>query len=414
MIFPKSVCKNKYMSDKLIFGHLSDDNISDEEILEMAKLQGKDPEELRHDIFAALADLKYSQKEISDTISKNNFNLFPDSRVNLAGFGLKGEFDDYFLCHDGADLCREYDIKDMALVTGFGPTNSPTAGTLSIIFRLLRIQKATGIYCHVIVSDLGALNSRRKSLRELLENAERFKRFIIALGFNQSLGELRSHNDLDMLRTASLTSSTLSISDFEDNKEATEDMYERLKIVGNDFSTMVDKNFTVADILMPIIRDQKKIVLVSAGLEEQYYPRLAREVIKRLGARVGLSEMVSGEPKIAAVYGRIIEGLFPYVKMSKSIPESAINIGSTIEEIEKRIISCGERNEHVILQMMELASDWGSEKLMVAQNAFDSRKDGDGKWLEIKREYLEFFLEIKNLWDKTEKPIDSIRKNIYK
>ena len=267
--------------------------------------------------------------------------------------------------------------NEVALVTGFGPTNSPTAGTLSVIFRLLEIQKKTKIYCHVIISDLGALNSRRKKLADLLKVSERFKRFIKKLGFDYKLGAIRTHNYFDLLRVASLTSSVLSVNDFEQNKEATEDMYERLKISGNDFSTMVDKNFTVADILLPAIRDRKKLVLVVAGLEEHYYPKLSRDVIGRLKKeKGGLRELVSHNPSVCAAYGKIIEGLFPYVKMSKSIPESSINIGNTCAEIKEKILNCGDRNEHVILQMMEVASDWNQLKIKRAKACFDKRKIG--------------------------------------
>lgn len=402
------------MNNGLNFYHLSDGNITQKEIIELAKLYDKDPEEFQRDFVAALADLKYSQNEIESTISKNNLKLFPDHRVRIGEFGLNGEFDNYFLCHDDADLCVKYDISDIALVTGFGPTNSPTAGTLSIIFRLLNIQKISGIYCHVIISDLGALNSRRKPIMELLNNTARFNKFITALGFDHNRGELRSHNNLDMFRTASIVSSVLSLGDFQDNKEATEGMYERLKIVGNDFSSLVDKNFTVADILLPIIRDQKKLVLVSAGLEEQYYSLLSRKVIRCLQECQGLSDFVNGSPKVAAVYGRIIEGMFPYVKMSKSIPDSAINIGSTVAEIERKILNCGEINEHVIMQMIELASNWNLADINLAQRSFVNRKEDSRNWFKTKREYLNSFLKIKKIWDSSTQELGSVRENIYK
>lgn len=403
------------MKNVPIFKHLSNKPLTANEISKLARKSGKGIEEIKREIAHAIIDLKYSQKEIQSTIKKNGYRMFPDKRVKVGNFGKKDEFNNYFLCHDQAEICCGYFPSEIALVTGFGPTNSPTAGTLSVIFRLLEIQKKTKIYCHVIISDLGALNSRKKQLVDLFKASERFRRFIEKLGFDFKFGEIRTHNYFDLLRVATLTSSVLSVNDFEENKEATEEMYERLKLSGNDFSTMVDKNFTVADILLPIIRDRKKLVLVVAGLEENYYPKLSRNVIERLKKeKGGLSELVNNNPSVCAAYGKIIEGLFPYVKMSKSIPESSINIGNTRAEIKEKILNCGNRNEHVILQMMEIASDWNQPKIQHAKACFDSRAKYYPGWLAIKKEYCDFFLKIKEVWDMTDiNKSKNVRKDIF-
>lgn len=390
------------MKSKQIFEHLLNKPLTSEEINKLAKKRNKSIEETKADIAQAINDLRYSQKEILDTIKKNKYKMFPDKKVRVNRFGKNNEFNNYFLCHDNAQICLKHAPKEIALVTGFGPTNSPTAGTLSIIFRLLEIQKNAKIYCHVIISDLGALNSRRKPLTNLVETTNRFKKFISKLGFDFNLGEIRTHNNFDLLRTAALTSSVLSVSDFEENKEATEEMYERLNLAGNNFSTMIDKNFTVADILLPAIRDKKRLVMVMSGLEEHYYPRLSRIVIERIKKeKGGLDELVKHNPNVCAAYGRIIEGLFPYVKMSKSIPESSINIGNSYAEIKEKILNCGNRNEHVILQMMELASNWDSEKIKHAKRCFAKRKQSYSNWLVFKKDYLKFFLNMKKIWDET-------------
>lgn len=399
-----------------IFQHLTSKPPTQEEIGEIARRQGKSFQEVEKDIIYALEDLRYSQKEIEETIKRNSYGIFPDSRISVGNYGKNNEINNAFLCHDHAQFCSCYSPKDIALVTGFGPTNAPTAGTLSIIFRLLEIQKKALLYCHVIISDLGAFNSRKKPLGLLLENTNRFIRFIKELGFNEKNGELRTHNYFDFFKVSALTSSLITTQDLDENQEATEKMYKRLNLQGNDFSTMVDKNFTVADILLPIIRDRKKLVLVVAGLEEQYYPRLSRIVINRMKKTGGgLEEFVRHKPEVSALYGRIIEGLFPYVKMSKSIPESSINIGDSPVEIRRRILDCGERNEHVVLQMMELASVWSPSKIEAAQTSFQKRDLAPREWRSMKNEYLEFFLNLKKLWDKTavDAKIKGIRKKIF-
>ena len=287
----------------------------------------------------------------------------------------------------------------MALVTGFGPTNPPTAGTLSSIFKILEMQRETGIYTHIIISELSALNSRQKPLDELFKYTNQFINFINKLGFDEKNGEIRTHNFLDHSRTFSIISSVFRISDFADG-EATDEMYKRLNILGNDYSTIVSQVYTVADIVLPIIRDKKKGVIVTAGLEEHLYPYLAKVCIERLKKKSGgVSNLIDKNAKIGALYGKLIGGLFPYVKMSKSIKESSINLGDTKEELFKKIVECGKRNEEVILQMIILASNWNYNEIENAKIAFEKRANDYSNWLLYKKKYYNFFLDIKKLWD---------------
>ena len=319
------------------------------------------------------------------------------------------------MCFDNLKDINNINKENVALVSGFGPTNAPTVGTLSMIFRILEFQKMTGIYTHIIISELGALNSRQKPLEELLINAQQFKMFIKKLGFDQLKGEVRTHNDYDHARTFSVVSSALTIDDFILNSEATDKMYERLNLKGNDFSTMVDQTFTIADILLPIIRDKKDGVIVIAGLEEHYYPYLSNIVLERLrNKKGGVETLIPEGAYVGALYGKLISGLFPYVKMSKSIPKSSINLGNKIDEIKSKILNCGKRNEFVILQMIELASNWDMKDIVWAQEAFRNRNEKYEDWENVKIKYCEFLIDIKNIWDecKVEKHSD-IRKEIF-
>ncbi len=392
-----------------------DFNISDEKIKEMAKKEGKDFREMKEDIKSAVNDLKYTKSEIRNIIEENNYKFFPDNSVHIDDYGKNGEFENSYLCHDHGEYLSSYKKDDIALVTGFGPTNSPTAGTLSIIFKLLNLQRDAKIYSHVIISDLGALNSRKKPLNLLLDNTDRFIEFISKLGFDYSNGEIRTHNNYDHLRTFAICSSQLDLQDFLVNKEFTDDLYKKLKVQGNDFSLMVDQTFTVADIMLPIIRDKKRMVLVSAGLEEHYYPRLSRLIIDRIkSGSGGINNLISDDVKISAIYGQFISGLFPYVKMSKSIPSSAINIGDTEENIKDKILNCEAVNEEVIFQMINLASNWDFKKLKAVKEAFALRKENKKAWEMYKKEYLEFFISIKKIWDETKpKKYIDVKDRIY-
>jgi len=113
----------------------------------------------------------------------------------------------------------------------------------------------------------------------------------------------------------------------------------------------------------------------------------------------GIGNMIHPDAILGTIHGKLISGLFPYVKMSKSIPDSAINVGDSVEDLERKILECGNRNEEVILQMMILASNWNSDELDEAKSAFENREVNYKSWNEIKKKYMKFFIEIKGLWE---------------
>ena len=385
-------------------------DLTDEELKEIAKKRNMTIEEVANDYKYALKDLEYSVKKINSIIDDHNYKRLPDD-INILGYGVNGELNDKYSCYDGIKELSGLKKEDLALVTGFGPTNPPTAGTLASIFKILEMQRETGIYTHIIISELSALNSRQKPLDELFNYTNQFINFIKKLGFDEQNGEIRTHNFLDHSRTFSIISSVFKFSDFADG-EAMDEMYKRLNILGNDYSTMVSQAYTVADIVLPIIRDKKKGVIVTAGLEEHLYPFLARVSVERLKKKSGgLNNLVDKDAKIGALYGKLIGGLFPYVKMSKSIKESSINLGDSSNELYEKIVLCGKRNEEVILQMMILASNWNSSEINMAKKAFNNRDNDYDTWKDYKEKYYKFFVKIKKLWDKSDnkKKIDTYK-----
>lgn len=376
-------------------------DLSKEEIEEIASKTNKTVEEVANDYKYALKDLEYSMNRINSIIDNNNYTRFP-SKVSILNYGKNGELNDKYSCYDSLEEMQNLSKEQLAIVTGFGPTNPPTAGTLSSIFKVLELQRETGIYTHIIISELSALNSRQKPLNELFKYTRQFIEFIKKLGFDQSNGEIRTHNFLDHSRTFSIISSVFKVEDFADG-EATDEMYKRLNLMGNDYSTMVSQVYTVADIVLPLVRDKKKGVIVPAGLEEHLYPYLARVAVERMKTKEnGINNLVAKDAKVGAIYGKLISGLFPYVKMSKSIKESSINLGDSDEEIYSKIVNCGKRNEEVILQMMILASNWNHEKIASVKESYNDRESNYDKWLSYKEEYCKFFIELKKLWDSSE------------
>jgi len=249
--------------------------LSNDELIEIAQKQNKSIQEVAIEYKHALKELEYSNNKFKKIIEDFHYVRFPNN-ITLNGYGKNDELNSKYLCYDNLKNFNEVSSIDTAIVTGFGPTNSPTAGTLSSIFRVLELQKQTGFYTHIIISELSALNSRQKPLGELMRNSHQFMSFIKRLGFDEKNGEIRTHNYHDHARVFSLVASVLSTEDLLENRELTNDTYHRLQLLGNDFSKMVSRAYTMTDMILPIVRDKKRAVIVPVGLEEHHHPHLAK------------------------------------------------------------------------------------------------------------------------------------------
>ncbi len=300
-----------------------------------------------------------------------------------------------FSCHYNLDKFNDVAKSKQHLVTGFGPTNAPTGGTLSMILRAIFFERETGIDSTIIISNLGAFNSRNIALDKIGYLTKRFIKFIRYLGFK---GELRTHNNFNLLVASSLTSKVLTIKDFLENEEATTNLYKSLGIQGKDFPTFVDANFTVADIILPCILEKRERILVFVGIEEYYFPKLANLAIQRFN-RDFPKQFVPENALVTAAFGHLIEGLNGFPKMSKSIPESSINLDDSTEELKRKILECDPEDEKIILQMINLVSDWDLKKINRANIAFENKTND---WLKFKKDYLEYFIGLKAAWEKTE------------
>lgn len=320
------------------------------------------------------------------SLEKGNFHI-----GNVSDYDF---FKSKFSCQWQLGAFNEVPKNKCHLVTGFGPTNSPTGGTLSIILRALFFDKFSDIDSTVIISNLGAFNSRNIGIDKIQQITPRFFEFLRLLGYK---GEIRTHDDRDMLVVSAFTSKVTQLNDFIKNQEATAKLYQKMGIQGDDFGTYLDMNFTVADIVVPLIKERKERVLVFVGIEEYYFPKLAEIVISRLQKKYG-TLFTENNTKISAIFGKLINGLNGYPKMSKSIPDSSVNLDDSETVIRKKIMNCNFKDEKVILQMIQLVSDW---EVLKVNKAKLSLEENPSDWKKMKTEYLEYYLHIKKLWEKT-------------
>jgi|YNPBryulayer2012_1023412.scaffolds.fasta_scaffold01510_2 tryptophanyl-tRNA synthetase len=313
-----------------------------------------------------------------------------------------------FFCHDRLDKFGEVPIEKRAIVAGFGPTNPPTAGTLSVLLKTISLQRETGCYTEIVVSNLGAYLSRNVEWDYIETITKRFLDFICYCGFDLTKGRIRTHIDKENLGISSFLSENIfTMADFDSNREATEELYGTMNLLGPRLGIIVDTTYTVSDIIKPLFNSrlvkeephEKERILVIAGIEEHYFVRLARIAIERIGHRFP-GQYISENAEVSALYGRLIPGLAPYPKMSKSIPDSSISLGDSQHTIMDKIMQCAEENERVILEMMTQASNWSQERISSAFCAFSNRHKNPLVWKLMKEEYALHFIEISSAWDK--------------
>jgi len=331
---------------------------------------------------------------VSSIMKSEGYKSLEEGNFSIGNVSDEDFFRNKFSCQWQLDVFNEVPKNKCHLVTGFGPTNSPTGGTLSIILRALFFDKYAKIDSTIIISNLGAFNSRNIGIDKIQQITPRFFEFLRLLGYK---GEVRTHDDRDMLVVSAFTSKVTQLNDFIKNQEATAKLYQKLGIQGNDFGTYLDMNFTVADIVVPFIKERKERVLVFVGIEEYYFPKLAEIVTDRLQNKYG-TLFTENNIKVSAIFGKLINGLNGYPKMSKSIPDSSINLDDSDDVIKKKIMECDPEDEKVILQMIQLVSDWEVSKVNKAKQSFE---ENSPEWNKMKTEYLKYYLNIKRLWEKT-------------
>lgn len=284
---------------------------------------------------------------------------------------------------------------DLGVVTGFGPTNAPTAGTLSVMLGIIELQRRLDVPVTVVISELGAWNSRNVPWSELTAVRDQMQGYLRDVGFDETRGELRSHLDPDNLVRAGKIARFLSRRDFSEHREELIELYDDQGLLGSEVGLTIDALYTVADILGPAEAGARHTLMVS-GLEEAYFTELARVVLARQAGAAALSLGWGGT--IGALYFQVLPGLGGFPKMSKSIPDSAVHLGMPAELLCRRICSEDPADQAPLLAAIELSSGWPERELHDARVAYDVREQDPASWRANKQRYLDTFLGFAERW----------------
>lgn len=301
-----------------------------------------------------------------------------------------------FEFEDNAGAVLSAPTADTKIITGFGPTNAPTAGTLSVMFGARELQENLGADMSVIVSELGAWNSRNVPWGELCHYRDKMISFMGAIGMQADGIEIRTHLDhANLVRTGRIAR-YLTMAELGQYKESLTELYESQGLLGSDVGMVVDTLYTVADVLQPAEEGFGNILMVS-GYEEGYFTELARIVADKQ-EKSGDISLGWKQPTIGALFFKVLQGLGGYSKMSKSIPDSAINLGMNSDEIRQKILSDVPVDQVALMAAINLASDWSPEVITEADAAHREYEQSPNAWSGFKRQYLDYFLSLKEAW----------------
>lgn len=287
------------------------------------------------------------------------------------------------------------ECQDLQVVTGFGPTNAPTAGTLSVMLGMVELQRHLDVPVTVVISELGAWNSRNVPWRDLESVRDQMLTFLRDLGFDESRGALRSHLDADNPVRVGKIARFLTRRDFLNHREDLLELYADHGLLGSEVGLTVNALYTVAAILGPAEVGARHTLMIS-GLEEAYFTELARLVLARQAAAGALT--LGWQSTIGALYFRVLPGRGGYPKMSKSIPASAIDLGMSAAVIRERISSDVPAEQPALMDAIELASGCSEGALRAVREAFGCRETRPAAWTAAKTRYVETFMDFADRW----------------
>lgn len=261
---------------------------------------------------------------------------------------------------------------------------------------VVELQRQLDATVTVVISELGAWNSRNVPWAKLESVRDQMLTFIESIGFDVQRGRLRSHLDFGNLARAGKIARFLGRQDFLDHRESLLELYHHRGLLGSEIGVTIDSLYTVADILGPVDDGAHRVLMVS-GLEEAYFTELSRLVLARQEAAGELS--LGWHAVIGGLYFRVLEGFGGYPKMSKSIPASSIHLGMSTDELAERVLSDDEASQRALLSAVELSSGWLDDQLTEARLAYAARAADPDAWLAVRAAYLTTFQVFARQWE---------------
>jgi len=346
-------------------------------------------------------EIKFDRAYYNSLMKEFGYNPLEFEKINFSlGKLNKEDLQIRWLCHHGGHkFSRELHKRKSIVTTGLGLTGVPHIGTLSQILRSIALQKA-GIPVQMVLGDLDAYNHKAKPLQEALELVEKYRKFILRLGFKPNFPSIlrAQYNELQVLRTSYLIGHFIDHKMFNGTEEDLHNFYSKRGKIDEEmtYRRQLSLNLMTADFIDLHFTRGFNNVLVMLGVDEHQYVRFAEETIRR----IKLSDQFKDfDLNLSALYSPLIRGFYNYPKMSKSFPKSGITMDMKEDEIKDKIMS-GEGNydkpeNNVVYQMMVAASYYTPIELKQRYNWCLNRSN---EWEKAKEDYAKMLIKICSLW----------------
>jgi len=331
--------------------------------------------------------IKYDNEYYNNIIKKYNYTLV-DSYANdfsidlsnkwLCAFNLKSFIDGY------------KQKKKQLVIMGIGINGTPHFGTISQMLKAIYLQK-NGMDVQIILGDLDVYGARSTPLPKINKLVDKYKKLLISLGFDEKKGKIRNQYDHpEIIRTSFLLSSCIKDIDFSEIEEDINDLYKTERVyTGMDFNVKQSIALMFADFIHPGFANHYDNVLIISGIDEHGYVWKADEIRKRMGIKMTIS----------GLYSKMIRGLNEYPKMSKSIPNSNIDLSISKKELKKIITF--EKFDYIdsknsfVYQLMNQVSLYDNCKLKLLKKHCDAKSE---EWNKDIEEYINYLYSICKLW----------------
>lgn len=145
--------------------------------------------------------MKFDEEYYKEVIKKYNYNplLFNKIDFQLPGIS-KNEMQLMWLCSYHSLKNKKVNCENTLFTTGIGLSGVPHMGTISQIIRAIKLQRG-GNKVQIVLGDIDAYTGRHISWTQTQHLKEKYRNFILKLGFNFQTGILRAQSDKSVFLT---------------------------------------------------------------------------------------------------------------------------------------------------------------------------------------------------------------------